>query len=343
MKAIVLDGFGAAECMHLGDREDPSPAAGQVRIRVMASSVNRPDIVQREGHYPAPAGESDVLGLDVSGVVDQVGEGVDGVAVGDRVMALLAGGGYAELAIADAGHCLPLPDTLDFLQGACIPETYLTAYLNLFELGELRRARAALLHGGGGGVNTAAVQLARVLTPEVVLYVTASARRLEAVQALGAHHVIDYREQDFATEIRHRTAKRGVDVILDHVGAPYLTDNLKSLAIDGRLVLIGVMGGNTAELNLALVMVKRHRLIGSVLRSRPADEKRRLIARFRDDVLPHLADGAITPLVSHVYALHDAVEAHRAMESGLHFGKIVLAVDPSLQPSKGGATEPPAG
>ena len=330
MKAILLQEFGGPDVLFLGDADRPLPQSGQVLIRVAATSVNRPDLVQREGKYPAPRGESPILGLEVSGVIEAVGEGAGQWQPGDRVMALVAGGGYAEYAIAYAGHVMQLPDVMTFEQAACVCETYITAYLNLFLLGDLTDADTALLHGGGGGVNTAALHLCSNLTPQARTIVTASPGKIERVAALGADLVINYREQVFAEEVRSYTEKRGVDVILDHIGGPYLASNLRALAVAGRLICIGVTGGPKAEINLALIMVKRQQLIGSVLRSRSVGEKSDIIASFAQAVLPFLADQSITPLVHKVYPLADAAEAHRSMEASTHFGKLVLSVAPHL-------------
>jgi len=331
MKAIVLDGFGGSDRLRLADDVPlPEPGPGELRVRVAAAGVNRPDIVQREGNYAPPPGESEILGLEIAGVVDALGEGVGAWREGDRVLALVAGGGYAEAVLARADHCMAVPDGLTLGEAACIPETYLTAWLNVFELGALQNGEATLLHGGGGGVNTAAVQLCRAIVPDSTVFVTASSGKLERVRSLGVHHVIDYRESDFAAEVRRLTDKRGVDVILDHVGGPYLAGNQRSLAVGGRLVVIGVMHGASAEVNLASLMVKRQRILGSVLRSRPPTEKAGIIGRFGARALPLFAEGALAPLVSDRFPLERAAEAHRAMESSSHFGKIVLDVEPTL-------------
>ena len=324
MKAVLLDGFGGPEVLRLGEVEQPLPGQDQVLIRVAATSVNRPDIVQRQGNYPAPKGDSEVLGLEVAGTIESLGVGVEGWREGDRVMALVGGGGYAEFAVAHAGHVMAVPSSMSFEQAACVCETYLTAYLNLFRIGGLKDGDSVLLHGGGGGVNTAAIHLCRALTPNALVVVTASPAKLERVRALGADRVIDYRNQDFAEQVRLITDKRGVQVILDHIGAPYLADNLKSLAVGGRLVVNGVMGGGKAEVNLALMMVKRQHIIGSVLRARPVQEKTDIIRHFSETVLPHMAEGGIVPLVDRVFTLDQVADAHRCMEQSAHFGKIVL-------------------
>ena len=330
MRAIVLDGFGGPETMRLADVAVPEPGAGEVRIAVAAAGVNRPDLVQREGNYAPPPGESEILGLEVAGRVEALGEGVESPAVGTAVFALVAGGGYAERVVARADHCLPVPEAMGWREAACIAETYLTAWLNVFELGELADGEAVLLHGGGGGVNTAAVQLCGVFAPDSTRFVTASGGKVERVRALGVEHVVDYRTEDFAEVVRRETDKRGVALVLDHVGGPYLAGNLAALAVGGRLVQIGVMGGAKAELNLARLMVRRQRIVGSVLRSRPPAEKAALIGRFAARVMPHVTRGEIRPLVSAVLPLAEAADAHRAMAEGRHFGKIVLDVDPSL-------------
>ena len=324
MKAITLRDFGGPEMMQYSDIDTPTPGAGRLLIRVHATSVNRPDVIQRQGNYPPPPGDSEVLGLEVAGVVETVGDDTTRFRPGDRVVALVGGGGYAEYAVALEGHTMAIAESISFEQAACICETYITAYLNLFLLGELQGKQSVLIHGGGGGVATSAIQLCRALTADTEILVTASTGKLERVREQGANHVIDYREQVFADEVRRITDKRGVDVILDHIGAKYLENNMKSLALAGTLMLIGVMGGIKAELNLATMMVKRQRIIGSVLRSRPVAEKAAIIAKFEAVVMPLIASGEITPLVDATFPLEEAAAAHTMMEQSGHFGKIVL-------------------
>ena len=326
MKAVLLREFGGPEVLEIGEAAIPEPGPEQVRIKVAATSVNRPDVVQRQGNYPPPKGESEILGLEVAGIIDALGSGVSGWKTGERVLSLVAGGGYAEYALAYAGHLMRIPEVMSFEEGACVCETYITAYLNIYMLGELRDGETVLLHGGGGGVNTAGIQLCRTLTPKTRIIVTASPKKLERVRQLGASMVIDYTSQDFAEEIKNYTQGKGVDVILDHLGGKYLASNMKSLAIEGRLIVIGVMGGAKAELNLALMMVKRQRIIGSVLRSRPVEEKARITAEFSKKVLPHFADKTIAPLIHTVLPLDEIAKAHAMMEASEHFGKIVLKV-----------------
>ena len=326
MKAVLLNGFGSPDVLKIGETDMPEPASGQVRIKVMATSVNRPDIVQRQGNYPPPKGESEILGLEVAGTIDALGPGVDHWKLGERVLSLVAGGGYAEYALAYANHVMRMPEAISFEEAACVCETYITAYLNIYMLGGLRDGETVLLHGGGGGVNTAGIQLCRTLTPNSKIIVTASPQKLERVRQLGAQLVIDYRNQDFAEEIKNSMQGKGVDVILDHLGGKYLASNMKSLAIEGRLVVIGVMGGAKAELNLALMMVKRQRILGSVLRSRAVQEKARITAEFAKTVLPHFSDKTIAPLIHTVLPLNDVAKAHAMMEASEHFGKIALKV-----------------
>jgi NADPH2:quinone reductase len=323
MRAVRLEGFGGPDVLKIVTLERPVPGPRQVLIKVAATSVNRPDIVQREGHYPPPPGESEIPGLEVAGIVDRVGAEVREWQPGERVVALVGGGGYAEYAAAHAGHVLRLPDRMSFEQGACICETYITAHLNLFGSAHLADGETVLLHGGGGGVTTAAIQLCRALVPRCPVIVTASAGKLDRVRAQGAALVIDYKAEDFAAAVK-AFGKGSADVILDHIGGPYLAANLKCLAVGGRLVIIGVMGGPKAEINLAALMVRRQRIVGSVLRSRPVDEKSAIIAEFARTVMPLLARGDIAPLIDRVYPLEEVADAHRAMEASSHFGKIVL-------------------
>jgi len=326
MKAVLLDGFGGVEVLRTGETEIPSISEGQVLIKVRATSVNRGDTIQREGNYPPPKGESEILGLEVAGVIEAVGPGVSGWKVGDRVMSLVAGGGYAEFAAAYANHLVSIPPSMGFEEAACVCEVYITAFLNIFMIGGFGDGQAILIHGGGGGVNTAAIQICRTLTPNSKIIVTASTGKVERVQELGVDLVIDYKKQDFAEEIRNYTNGGGVDLILDHLGAKYLAPNMRSLACEGKLIVIGLMGGVKAELNLGTMMVKRQRIIGSVLRARSVQEKGEITAQFTEKVLPMIADSTIVPAIHEVFPLEDVKEAHKCMEESRHFGKIVLRV-----------------
>ncbi|MBW6512862.1 MAG: NAD(P)H-quinone oxidoreductase [Desulfuromonadaceae bacterium] len=327
MKAVLLDGFGGLEVLKIGAIDQPTPKANEVLIKVAATSINRPDLVQREGKYPPPAGDSEILGLEVAGTIAALGADVSGWQVGDRVMGLVGGGGYAEYAVAYAAHLMAIPATMSFEEAACVCESYITAFLNVFMIGDLQDGQTAILHGGGGGVNTAAIQLAKALTPHAKLIVTAHPQKLERVKELGADLVIDYTQHpDFSELVKEFTAKKGVDVILDHVGAKYLAPNMNSLAYKGKLVIIGVISGIKAELNLALMMVKRQQIIGSVLRSRPVAEKTEIIEAFTRRALPKFADRTIVPIIEKVFPLEDVVGAHRMMEEDRHFGKIVMKI-----------------
>jgi putative PIG3 family NAD(P)H quinone oxidoreductase len=283
--------------------------------------------VQREGKYPPPSGDSEILGLEVSGVVEELGPGVTGWQKGDRVMSLVGGGGYAEYALAYAGHLMRIPDTMSFEEAACVCESYITAFLNIFIIGEFRGGQTAILHGGGGGVNTAGIQLCKALAPACKLIVTASAEKMDRVKGLGVDLVNNFRETpDFTEVVKEFTNKKGVDLILDHVGAKYLAPNMNSLAYKGKLVIIGVTSGIKAELNLALMMVKRQSIIGSVLRSRPVQEKSEIVAEFTRRALPKFADRTIVPIIEKVFTIDQVVDAHRMMEEDRHFGKIVMKI-----------------
>ena len=327
MKAVLLDGFGGVEVLKVGEAERPVPAENQVLVKVVATSVNRPDLVQREGKYPPPPGDSEILGLEVAGTIEELGAGVTGWSIGDRVISLVGGGGYAEYAVAYAGHLMRIPESMSFEEAACVCESYITAFLNVFMIGEFKDGQTALLHGGGGGVNTAAIQLCRALTPNSTLIVTAAPEKSDRVKELGANLVINFRETpDFTDAVKEFTNKKGVDLILDHIGAKYLAPNMNSLAYKGKMVSIGVTSGIKAELNLALMMVKRQSIIGSVLRSRPVQEKAEIVAEFTRRALPKFADRTIVPIVEKVFSLDQVANAHRMMEEDRHFGKIVMRI-----------------
>lgn len=327
MKAVLMEGFGGVEVLKVGEAEKPAPGEGQVLVKVHATSINRPDLVQREGKYPPPPGDSEILGLEVAGTIEELGAGVTGWQVGQRVMTLVGGGGYAEYAVAYASHLMEIPESMTFEEAACVCESYITAFLNVFMIGELKDKQTAILHGGGGGVNTAAIQLAKALTPAAKLIVTAHPTKIDRVKELGADLVNDFTENpDFTELVKEFTAKKGVDLILDHVGAKYLAPNMNSLGYKGKLVIIGVTSGIKAELNLALMMVKRQQIIGSVLRSRPVPEKGEIVAEFTRRALPKFADRTVVPIIEKVFSIDEVVEAHRMMEADQHFGKIVLKI-----------------
>jgi putative PIG3 family NAD(P)H quinone oxidoreductase len=311
--------------LRLGEVPAPALGAGELRIAVAATAVNRADPMQRQGLYPPPPGASPILGLECAGEVVEIGEGVSGWRRGDRVMALLSGGGYAEEVVVPAPCAMPVPERLSFEEAAAVPEVFLTVHLNVSMLGGLAPGGSVLVHGGGSGIGTAAIQLARALGARI--FVTAgSDAKCKACLDLGADAAWNYRTQDFAAEVEAATGGRGVDVVLDSIGAPYLARNLASLAVGGRLVIIGLMGGAKAELGLGELLVKRLQVIGSTLRARPVAEKGALVRDFLARFGESLADGRVKPTVDRVLPLADAAEAHRAMKASEHFGKIVLRV-----------------
>ena len=325
MRAIVCDRPGDESVLRLGETARPELRAGAIRIRVAATALNRADLLQRQGLYPPPPGASPILGLECSGEVIEVAPGVTGFATGDRVMALLAGGGYAEEVVVDAGSAMHVPARLDLVEAAALPEVLLTVHLNVFEIGGLGPGGWLLVHGGGSGIGTAAIQLARAAGAQVVV-TAGSAAKCERCRALGADAALDYTAGDFADGVLEATGGRGVDVVLDSIGAPYLASNLRVLAVGGRLVVIGLMGGAKAELPLGVLLTRRLSVIGSTLRTRSEAEKtalvRSLLARFG----AALERGEVRPVVDRVLPLAEAPEAHRLMKSSQHFGKIVLRV-----------------
>jgi putative PIG3 family NAD(P)H quinone oxidoreductase len=326
VRAAVFDRPGGAAELHLGEVPEPLVGAGDVLIRVAGAGVNRADILQRAGFYPPPPGASEVLGLEVSGVVVTAGAGVSRIVAGERVMALIEGGGYAELARAPEAQVVPIPDGVDLVAAGGIPEVFITAHDNLFTRAHLHEGECVLVHGGAGGVGTAAVQLA-ARAGAIVVATAGSRAKLDTARELGATHVIDHREEDFVARLRDLTGGRGADVILDVMGAAYLDRNIEALAPDGRLVVIGMQGGTTAELDLGALMRRRGALITTAVRSRPPEQKAAMVAAFAEDVIPQLASGVVHPVIDRVLPLEEAAEAHRALESGGVIGKVVLRVD----------------
>ena len=331
MRAIVTDGPGGPELLRLGEAPRPRPGAGQALIRVAATSVNRADLQQRAGNYPPPPGESAILGLEVAGVIEELGADVTGWRAGERVMTLVGGGGYAEYALAPASTLMRVPDGMDLVHAAAISEVWITAYLNVFREAGLRAGETLLVHGGASGVGTAAIQLAKALGPARVIVTVGSEDKAAACLALGADHAIIYKTEDFAPRVLELTEKRGADVILDHIGAAYLEPNLACLALYGRLVIIGLLGGPKAALNIGRLMVKRQRIIGSVLRARPVAEKAKVAAAFREQVLGRFATGELKPVIHAVLPLAAADRAHELMAANANTGKLILEVDPTLK------------
>jgi NADPH2:quinone reductase len=324
MNSMEIAAFGGPEMLRLCRRPKPVPAAGEVLIKVAAAGVNRPDAMQRRGHYPPPPGASDIPGLEIAGEVVALGEGVAEPKLGDRVCALVTGGGYAEYCLAAAPLCLPIPNGLDPIRAAALPETFFTVWTNVFERGRLQAGERFLVHGGGSGIGTTAIQLARALGASV--FTTAgSPEKCRVCEELGAV-AINYREQDFVGAIKARTGGEGVDLILDIIGGDYLQRNLACLAVDGRLVQIAVQGGPKSEINLLPIMLKRLTITGSTLRSRSVAEKAAIAVALKSRVWPLLQAGQIRPVIHAVFSFDDAPQAHRLMESSQHIGKIVLKV-----------------
>lgn len=325
MKAVLIDRPGDETVLRIGDAPEPVLSAGELRLRVAATAVNRADLLQRQGHYPPPPGASSILGLECAGTVLEVGEGVTDWKPGDRAMALLAGGGYAEQVVVHAGSALRVPERLTLEEAAAVPEVFLTAFLNLFEVGALAAGGTALVHGGGSGVGTASIQLVKAAGARI-LVTAGSEEKCARCLELGADVAIDYRKEDFAARVRESTDGRGVDVVLDSIGAQYFDGNLASLAIGGRLVLIGLMGGAKVEANLAILLAKRLHVVGSTLRTRPVAEKAAIATAFERRFGADLASGRIRPTVDRVLPLEQVADAHRSMKASEHFGKIVLKV-----------------
>ncbi len=323
MRAIGIEGgSGPAEALTIIERPDPEPGPGQIRIRVRAAGVNRPDLLQRQGRYPPPPGASDILGLEAAGEIDAVGPRVDRWRSGDPVCALLGGGGYAEYAVVDARHALPLPAELDFLQAAALPETVCTVFANVFEAGGLQPGETLLVHGATSGIGTTAIQMAKAAGARVIA-TSRGADKAAAARALGADLSLDAAADDMAAEI---AAFGGADVVLDMVGAAYARLNQEALRPMGRWVVIATLSGSRAQIDLARLMLKRLVLTGSTLRGRPADEKARLVAAVEDRAWPWIAAGAVRPPIDAVFPLEQAAAAHLRLEAGGHVGKMVLAV-----------------
>ena len=322
MTAIEIKAFGDPDSLKPIRVSVPKPGPGEVLVQVEAAGINRPDILQRKGLYPPPPGASDILGLEIAGTVVGLGENVLTPRLGEQICALVTGGGYAEYCIAAAPLCLPIPKGFDWNQAAGLPETFFTVWTNVFERGKLQSGETLLVHGGTSGIGVTAIQLARAFGSEVFTTAGTEEKR-QFCESLDAH-AINYREQDFASAIMTMTQDRGVDVILDMVGGDYLQRNLSCLAMDGRLVQIGVMNGPKANINLATIMHKRLSLTGSTLRPRSVEEKTRIAQALLKLVWPKLEAGEINPIIHAIFKLKDAANAHRLMESGKHIGKIIL-------------------
>ncbi len=325
MSAVEIVAPGGPDQLKIGRRPTPRPGDGEVLVRVAAAGVNRPDVMQRQGRYPPPPGASDIPGLEIAGEVAALGPNVSGIAVGDRITALLPGGGYAEYAVAAAPLCLPVPNGFSMVEAAALPETFFTVWTNLFDRGGLEEGETVLIHGGTSGIGTTAIQLAKARGARV--FATAGTEdKARACERLGAVRGIDYRTEDFVEVISQETGGKGVDVILDMVGASYLSRNLEALAVEGRLVVISLIGGARTELNLNTIMSKRLTITGSTLRIRTVAQKAIVAEAVRRNVWPLLSSGRVRPVIHATFPLADASGAHRVMETSQHIGKIVLTV-----------------
>ena len=324
MREIAFDGVGGPEVIIFREAMTPTVLPGKVLVEVVAAGINRPDCIQRAGLYPPPPGESQIPGLEIAGRVKALGEGVEGFAIGDEICALVGSGGYADYCLADAALCLPKPKPLSLVEAAGVPETFFTVYDNVFVRGALKPGETFLVHGGSSGIGSTAIQLAKHFGAKV--FATAgSADKVAFCKRLGADAAINYREQDFVAEVKALTGKKGVDVILDMVGGPYLQKNVSALAPDGRLVQIAFLqGSRVAKFDFMSMMLKRLTLTGSTLRARPLAVKAAIASALREKVWPLLDSGAVKPMIHATFPLEDARAAHELMETSAHLGKIVL-------------------
>jgi NADPH:quinone reductase len=326
MKAVEISAYGAPDVLRLGERPDVQAGAGEVLIRVRASGVNRPDVLQRTGNYPVPPGASDIPGLEVAGEImagDTAAMAAAGLKTGDRVCALVAGGGYAELCVAPVGQCLPVPGMLTDIEAASLPETFFTVWSNVFERAGLQAGETLLIQGGSSGIGVTAIQLGKVMGATVIV-TAGSDEKCAACVALGADHAINYKTSDFEEEVKTLTGGKGVNVILDMVGGSYVAREVNCLAEDGRMVIIAVQGGTKAEFNAGLVLRKRLTITGSTLRPRSLEFKSAVAEALRTKVWPLIGSGRIKPVIHSTFAAADAAKAHVLMESNQHIGKIVL-------------------
>lgn len=323
MRAISISEPGDADVLTVTEEARPSAGPGQVVIDVAAAGVNRADVMQRLGFYPPPEGASPLPGLEVSGTVAEVADGVSGIAVGDEVCALIDGGGYAEAVAVPSTQVLPVPKGVSLADAAGLPEVVCTVWSNVFMTANLQPGETLLVHGGSSGIGTMAIQLAKALGARVAV-TAGSAEKLDACRALGADVAISYKDEDFVERVREETDGRGADVILDNMGAKYLGRNVDALATAGRLVVIGLMGGRKGELDLGTLLSKRGAVIATSLRARPAEEKAAIVAAVREHVWPLVEDGTVRPVIHQTYPLAEAAQAHRDMEASGHIGKLLL-------------------
>jgi putative PIG3 family NAD(P)H quinone oxidoreductase len=325
VKAVTIPEPGGPDALVLDDVPEPMPGPGEVVVDVVAAGVNRADVMQRQGHYNPPPGSSAYPGLEVSGRIGRLGDGVEGWSVGDEVCALLTGGGYAEKVTVPMGQLMPIPSGVSLEDAAGLPEVTCTVWSNVFMTANLQPGEVLLVHGGGSGIGTMAVQLGREVGARVAV-TAGSPEKLEVCRGLGASILVNYRSDDFAEVVRAATDGHGADVILDNIGAKYLAPNVKLLAENGRLVVIGLQGGRSGEIDLGAMLAKRCALIATTLRGRPAAEKATIVAAVREHVWPLVADGRVRPVVHARYPLAEAAQAHLEMEASTHVGKLVLLV-----------------
>lgn len=326
MTAVEISSPGGPDVLRPITRPMPTPGSGEVLIAVEAAGVNRPDILQRKGHYPPPPGASDIPGLEIAGKVVAIGLGVHRLKVGDEVCALVTGGGYATHCVAPEPQCLLVPQGFSMVEAAALPETFFTVWHNVFERGRLKAGESILIHGGSSGIGTVAIQLARAFGAGAIFATAGSRDKCHACEKLGATRAIDYKHEDFAQIIKETTAGRGVDLVLDMIGGDYIQRNLSSLAVEGRHVSIATQHGVVAEVNFVTIMTKRLTLTGSGLRPRSVEEKGAMAASMQRQVWPLLDAGKVKPIIDRTFALKDAAEAHRLLETSTHIGKVVLSV-----------------
>jgi NADPH2:quinone reductase len=326
MKVVEITSFGAPDVLRLGERAMPVAAAGELLIRVSASGVNRPDVLQRTGSYPMPPGASDIPGLEIAGVIEQGDTQAlarAGFKLGDRVCALVTGGGYAEFCVAPIAQCLPVPNGLSDVEAASLPETMFTVWSNVFDRGQLQVGETLLIQGGSSGIGVTAIQMAKAMGAKVIV-TAGSDEKCAACLALGADHAINYKTQDFQEEIKRLTNGEGVNVILDMVAGSYVAKEIECLSEDGRLVIIAVQGGIKSEINAGLVLRRRLTVTGSTLRARPVAFKEAIAKACLKNVWPLIESGRVKPVIHSIFVAHDAAKAHALMESNQHVGKIVL-------------------
>lgn len=334
MRAVIADGQGGPDVLRIVERPRPEPGQGQVLVRVEAAGINRPDVMQREGRYPPPSGASDVLGLELAGIVEALGPGAGRFRIGDRVMALVHSGAYAEWAVVDEAVALPVPEGLPAVEAGAIPETYFTVWSNVFERARLQAGESLLIHGGSSGIGTTAILLAKARGARVIV-TAGSPEKCAACLTLGADAAIDYRREDFVAAARAATGGSGPDVILDMVGGPYIARNLDAVAVDGRIAQIAFQqGSRVAEFDFQPLLMKRVTLTGSTLRARPVALKARLAEALAEHVLPLLAAGRARPPIDSVFPFERVAEAHARMDAGQHIGKIVLSMGDAAQGSR---------